>query len=122
MSDPIHGKSVSISDLKLSSAEDAMKYIQRYNNVVEKKAANEDGGADKDGSVEGGQDGIDIGASPDGPNANAAKGKRKDGPGGGEGAAAGPSNGSSASRLKSDRAQRTKEKLKRNNGGDSNKS
>lgn len=35
--DPVLGKSVSISDLKLASAEEATKYIQRYNNVIEKK-------------------------------------------------------------------------------------
>ena len=117
MPDPIHGKSVSVSDLKLSTAEDAMKYIQRYNNVVEKKATNDDAGADKDSSVEGGQEGngADFGGSPDGP--SAGKGKKKDGAGAGEGT----SNGT-ASRVKSDRAQRTKEKLKRNNGADSHKS
>ena len=32
------GKPISITDLKLSTAEEATKYIQRYNNVVEKPA------------------------------------------------------------------------------------
>ncbi len=40
--DPILGKSVSISDLVLCSKEEAMKYIQRYNNVIEKKKDDKD--------------------------------------------------------------------------------
>jgi WD repeat-containing protein 19 len=35
--DPIIGQAVALNDLVLSSKEDAMRYIQRYNNVVEKK-------------------------------------------------------------------------------------
>ena len=58
--DPIHGKSVTMQDLVLVSAEEAMRYIQRYNNVLEeKKAADKDGGGDGDEGAaadEGGED------------------------------------------------------------------
>jgi WD repeat-containing protein 19 len=46
--DPILGQNVSISDLTKSTPEEAMKYIQKYNNVKEEKA--------KDGKDEGGGD------------------------------------------------------------------
>jgi hypothetical protein len=46
VSDPVMGKSVSISDLVMSTPEEAKKYIQRYNNEVEKKETKrEEGGA-----------------------------------------------------------------------------
>lgn len=117
--DPIHGKSVSVSDLKLASPEEAMKYIQRYNNVVEKKSG-EDG---DDGNAEG-DDGVDNGV-----NNGAAKGKKKDsangnavnggsnhgsGPPGEDNATNNGSKAAQSSRLKSDRAQKTKERIKRN--------
>jgi tetratricopeptide (TPR) repeat protein len=38
--DPVMGKSVSVNDLILCTKEDAIKYIQRYNNVVEKQKEN----------------------------------------------------------------------------------
>jgi WD repeat-containing protein 19 len=47
--DPVLGKPVSMSDLKLASPEEVTKYIQRYNNVFEEKqgekAGEGDGGA-----------------------------------------------------------------------------
>ncbi len=58
-SDPVLGKPVAVSDLKLASAEEAMKYIQRYNNVVEKKeeeeGAEEAGGDKKNPEGSGGK-------------------------------------------------------------------
>lgn len=40
--DPVLGKSVAVKDLVKVSRDEAMKYIQRYNNVVEKKEKQED--------------------------------------------------------------------------------
>lgn len=40
--DPVLGKSVAVKDLVKVSREEAMKYIQRYNNVVEKKEKQDD--------------------------------------------------------------------------------
>jgi hypothetical protein len=58
--DPIHGKSVTMQDLVLVSAEEAMRYIQRYNNVLEeKKAADKDGGGDGDEGAAAGEGGED---------------------------------------------------------------
>jgi tetratricopeptide (TPR) repeat protein len=55
--DPIFGKSVSVNDLILCTKEDAMKYIQRYNNVIEKKSKSdnnqEEGKEGGDGAEEG---------------------------------------------------------------------
>lgn len=40
--DPVLGKSIAVKDLVKVSREEAMKYIQRYNNVVEKKEKQDD--------------------------------------------------------------------------------
>mmetsp|Transcript_23630 Transcript_23630/g.32414 ORF Transcript_23630/g.32414 Transcript_23630/m.32414 type:complete len:1528 (-) Transcript_23630:123-4706(-) len=112
--DPIHGKSVSISDLKLCPPDEAMKYIQRYNNVVEKKA----GSAGNNG-----EDGVQNGVNnQDGEDLDGTKVKKKDG--NGQGVDAGEvgveKSAPQSNKLKLDRAQKTKEKMKRSNA-ESNK-
>ena len=49
--DPILGKPVSLDDLRLATPEDALKYIQRYNNVFEEKKDGE-GAGDKEGEAD----------------------------------------------------------------------
>jgi len=105
--DPIHGKSVSISDLKLSTPDEAMKYIQRYNNVVEKKAGGNNGEEGVQNGVNN-QDGEDL----DGIN---NKMKKKDGNGQGVDDVGVERSAPQSSKLKLDRAQKTKEKLKKSN-------
>lgn len=50
--DPLMNKKVSVNDLKVASEEEAKKYIQRYNNVLEEKPAEEK----KEGAEEAGGD------------------------------------------------------------------
>ena len=50
--DPVLGKPVAMADLKRSTTEEAAKYIQRYNNVLEEKPKQ-----DADGGGEGDTDG-----------------------------------------------------------------
>jgi hypothetical protein len=72
--DPIFGKSVSVNDLILCTKEDAMKYIQRYNNVIEKKSKSdnnqEEGGEGKEGA---GEEGEETGAGKGGPLSNSSR-------------------------------------------------
>jgi hypothetical protein len=56
--DPVLGKSVTIGDLVLTPPEEALKYIQRYNNVIEKKeevkkSAGNEGASEEGGDTEG---------------------------------------------------------------------
>jgi WD repeat-containing protein 19 len=85
--DPVLGKSVTIGDLVLVTPEEALKYIQRYNNVVEKKEEKkastdaaeegESGAGDRD-SEGGGDNGENVapsGSSKKGGGQKASKGK-----------------------------------------------
>lgn len=47
--DPVLGKPVTVADLKRTPPEDAMKYIQRYNNVKDEKEGEGDEGGEEDG-------------------------------------------------------------------------
>lgn len=58
--DPVMGKSVSLNDLVLATPEEAQRYIQRYNNVVDKKDEKK-----KEGNGSGGKAG-EEGAAPSG--------------------------------------------------------
>lgn len=118
--DPVLGKSVSINELILSTPEEAMSYIQRYNNVIEKKESkkredDEDGG-DENTPQEGGRnrnnngDGGENGTI-SGNNSPEKQGGGGEGSGGG-GRKGGDSNngggGQRASKGKIDRARRMK--------------
>jgi len=88
--DPVLGKSVSINDLSLATAEEAQKYIQKYNNVLEKK---EEKKKDKEGSLSPTRDTAEAGDE-------AVEG----------GASSKKSSGQKASKSKIDRARRHKKK------------
>jgi len=83
--DPVLGKSVSISDLTMSTPTEALRYIQRYNNVIEKK---EEKPSLNDGELAG---------------EDAMRGDEDDATGGKKGA-------TKAARTKLDRTRRTKSK------------
>lgn len=90
--DPVLGKSVSISDLSLATAEEAQKYIQKYNNVLDKK---EEKKKDKADSV----------TSPSRDSADAGDDAVEGGAGSSK-----KSGGQKASKSKIDRARRHKKK------------
>ena len=51
--DPLLGKPVFLGDLKLATADEAMKYVQKYNNVVAEKDEKAEDNADEDPADEG---------------------------------------------------------------------
>jgi len=97
--DPVLGKPVSSSDLKLCSAEEAKKYIQKYNNVLEEKKKKKKEGEDGDeGDEVGGGDEtgeLGDGKDEDGKKGSSKKSKKGDGPG-----------ASRASKIRKERKQR----------------
>ena len=48
--DPLLGKPVALQDLRLAKPEDATKYIQKYNNLIEEKKEAKEGPTGKDGN------------------------------------------------------------------------
>lgn len=112
--DPIHGKSVFVRDLVLVPKEDAMKYIQRYNNVLEKKEGEGEDGGGKDGAAGEGEGSVDGNGSTvtgdgDGIGARAAAGNKR-----------GKNGGKAVSKAKMDRLNRSKKR--RGGGGSGGKS
>jgi len=111
--DPVMGKSVSLNDLVLATPEEATRYIQRYNNVVEKK----DEGATADSSVTGGEGAADASAtggeggaaSSTGEGAKNSKTNSSKGDGDDKGK---KTSSHKASKVKIDRARRHKQKNK----------
>lgn len=101
--DPVLGKSVTVADLSLATPEEALKYIQRYNNVVEKK---EEKKAKKSGGDSATEDGDDAESGDKQADAGDDEGE---GASGRAGAAAGKK-AQKASKGKLDRARRHRAK------------
>ena len=106
--DPVTGKSVSIADLKIATADEAKAYIQRYNNVIEKKEEE-----DKDEGDEGaeGEEGAQGGAN--GEASKGSNGQSKKDKGHVDGTDGKKSGGQKASKSKIERVRR--QRIKRNN-------
>ena len=49
--DPVLNKPITVSELKLASSEEATKYIQKYNNVIEEKKKEEIDGNEDDNKI-----------------------------------------------------------------------
>jgi WD repeat-containing protein 19 len=93
--DPVLGKPVAVSDLKIASPEEAMKYIQRYNNVVEKKEPSAEG-----------EEGVTMDSGKANGNSSPDRGARD----GDRDSSASPPKKSSNSRSHRERAQKLKDK------------
>lgn len=104
--DPIMGMSVSVNDLILTDPADAMQYVHKYNNMIEKAPKKEEGEDqdEDDGDGDGGDDDINVGDGEalDGKTSGSSKkknGKKEKG----------------ISRARAERNQRRKEASKRRN-------